>query len=308
MSGRPSIVQCKLGALWHRLTPPCQPVRPHRPTSGTGELPVPHPRPGPLCRPRSLSGRHSATPSAVRCKGIRLSKSSSNADNDCCLSALKTVAALQSLAKTSSTANRADSSDGSFNTRHARRAAAEGARATHTIRGSARARARAGAGTIIAVAARARPPGATRPRRPSRRRRRRRPRRARHLPTIPAASPTRSVFSSQTRELFDDEDQFGDGRSARATLRCRRTMTSVMTRRILGRCRARDVQLPPRDRVWLWKTCFIEATVVHDVDEDGAAKQAGLVADVLVVSVNGRPQEASCTTRSSRCSGRRTDR
>ena len=31
----------------------------------------------------------------------------------------------------------------------------------------------------------------------------------------------------------------------------------------------------------------LEATVVHDVDEDGAAKQAGLVADVLVVSVNG---------------------
>ena len=48
----------------------------------------------------------------------------------------------------------------------------------------------------------------------------------------------------------------------------------------------RDVQLHAA-RLGLTLENVLEATVVHDVDEDGAAKQAGLVADVLVVSVNG---------------------
>jgi hypothetical protein len=103
-----------------------------------------------------------------------------------------------------------------------------------------------------------------------------------------AASPTRSVFSSQTRELFDDEDQFDDGRSDASDVALSSDDDISDDPEDIGKVPGtfRDVQLHAA-RLGLTLENVLEATVVHDVDEDGAAKQAGLVADVLVVSVNG---------------------
>ena len=105
-----------------------------------------------------------------------------------------------------------------------------------------------------------------------------------------AASPTRSVFSSHTRDAFDDDDDdaFDDGRSDVSDASASSDDDACDDPEDVGKVPGtyRDVRLHAA-RLGLTLENVLEATVVHEVDRDGAAQEAGLVADVLVVGVNG---------------------